>query len=142
MSDKADTEYLKSQRSELNDIIERRKGIEKAYLNPNVSFDIESVTEGWIHGLVPSINKYNSEVYSYNNTHEKPQHYAILSIGNNRDYDINYIGGYYDLYETIDKQPYYKIIRRVSGGKRAKSKKQNKSRKIKKNAKKSKTRKR
>ena len=142
MSDKADMEYLKSQRSELNAIIKGRKGIEKAYLNPNVSFDIESVTEGWIHGLVPSINKYNSEVYSYNSTHEKPQQYAILSIGNNRDYDIKYIDGYYDLYETIETHPYFNIIRKVDGGQRTKSKKRNKSRKIKKNTKKSKTRKR
>jgi hypothetical protein len=132
MSDKVDMEYLQSQRSELNDIIKRRKGIEKAYLNPNVSFDIESVTEGWIHGLVPSINKYNSEVYSYNSTHEKPQQYAILSIGVKRDYDIKYIHGYYDVYETIETHPYFNIIRRVSGGKRAKSKKRTKSIKSKK----------
>jgi hypothetical protein len=132
MSDNEDAEYSKSQRAELKAIIKRREGIENAYLNPNVSFDIEHVTEGWIYGLVPSINKYNSEVYSYNNTHTDKQQYAILSIGNKKDYDINYIDEYYELYETINEHPYYKILRTVEGGKRIKSKKRTKSRKSKK----------
>ena len=93
------------------------------------------VAKGWIEGLIPSLNKYNTTVDKhkmYIDTENNKLKYATLIRSANGIYGINY--GSTELYFYIHKldDPYYTGNRIWRGGKRIKSKKRTKSRKSKK----------
>jgi hypothetical protein len=103
------------------------------------------VAIGWLDGLIPSLNNYNTTVDKHNiyiNNDQNKLKYATLIRSANGIYDINYESESLYFYTPETNDPYFKGDRIWRGGKRIKSKKRTKSRKIKKNAKKSKTRKR
>ncbi len=136
-------QYVIDKKNGLDTIENEKISLDNAFYNKYVVLTNSSAIFGWIRGVIDSINRYNSEVRSYNNTYVPNLKYATLNRKADGEYYIKYDSDLHYLYSPTEAEtpPYYKGVA-ATGGKRIKSKKRTKSRKSKKLKKKSKTHKR